>query len=108
MLGFVSERKPRTPKYTSLADYFQKTGRTQVDVGREVGVPQNVLSQILNGRGCSLRTAIKLHERLGIPYQSMVGRSRAERTEFHKLKARLRDAFRDGQDIADVIQSSRE
>jgi transcriptional regulator with XRE-family HTH domain len=64
--------------YTSLSEYLEKSGRTQLDLAEELGISIAAMSRIV--RGINLPAAdmiVRIHEITGVPIENMV-RQRAE------------------------------
>jgi DNA-binding XRE family transcriptional regulator len=64
--------KTRRP-YTSLQDYLERTGTTQQDLAKMVGISGAHLSNILKGsRRCSLKLGVALAAVTGVPVEKIV------------------------------------
>lgn len=61
------------PSYSSLAEYLEKTGITQAELARQVGVTQPVISKIVRRqRAASGRLALALHRVTGVPLEHLL------------------------------------
>ena len=59
--------------YSSLQDWMERTGTTQVELARRAGLPQSQLSQLLKGsRRCSVMKALALSHVTGVPVEKLV------------------------------------
>jgi len=59
--------------YSSLQDWMERTGTTQVELARRAGLPQSQLSQLLKGsRRCSVMKALALSKVTGVPVEKLV------------------------------------
>lgn len=66
----MTQRKTR---YRDLADFFDKTGRTQEDVAAQLGISQSYLSLIARGlRTPLLPLALEIERETGVPVESLV------------------------------------
>jgi transcriptional regulator with XRE-family HTH domain len=54
---------------------LQKKGMTQKQIADRAGTAQQVISKILNGKKCTLETAIKLANAFGASLDEVVGRT---------------------------------
>lgn len=56
-------------RYTSLADYFRRSGETQEQLAKRVGYSQPSISLALKGRG-SFRLLKSISQATGVPLES--------------------------------------
>ena len=88
-----------------LARFVAHGGKTQVDVARDLGIPQPTLSKIVNARvaDLSLELLIRIAVRAGLPIVLQTGRQPAEAgvhvsgapAPYRKQVSRLADRARD-------------
>jgi transcriptional regulator with XRE-family HTH domain len=56
-------------RYTSLADYFHRSGETQEELAERIGMSQPTISLAKHGRG-SYKTLRKIAKATGVPLES--------------------------------------
>lgn len=56
-------------RYTSLADYFERSGETQEQLADRIGMSQPTISLAKQGRG-SYKTLRKISKATGVPLES--------------------------------------
>jgi len=67
----MARRKRRS--YRNLHDYLDRTGHTQRWLGRQVGIKDSHISDVLRGsRMCSLDVALDLSRLTGIPVEKLL------------------------------------
>jgi len=49
-----------------IVEAIKKSGQSRYQISRQTGIDQSVLHRIVNGGGCSIETADKLCEHLGL------------------------------------------
>ena len=60
-------------KYSSLVEYIEKTGVTQVELANQIGISQPHLNQILSGnKRPSPEVAARIEEISGVPFRSLL------------------------------------
>jgi transcriptional regulator with XRE-family HTH domain len=59
-----------TKRYTSLADYLERSGETQEQLAARAGVSQAHISRVLHGGHCSLKLAKALSKLTGVPVET--------------------------------------
>lgn len=57
-------------RYTSLADYFRRSGVTQEQLAARVGLSQPTISLALNHGKGSFKTLLKIAKATGVPLES--------------------------------------
>lgn len=63
------------PRYTSLADYLEKTGMSRAELARRIGVSAGQVSQyVRRNHSPNLDTALRIVKVTGIPIERLTAR----------------------------------
>ena len=63
----------RTPKYSSLHEWLDRSGKTQKWLAQQAGMTEPHVSMLLRGsRRCSVDKAIRLSKLTGVPVENLV------------------------------------